>query len=129
MFKNSSSEVSAIWLNHSLPLLLICHLSPSRLIPYIHCTWVTIALSSPHPSILSHFTIHAEGLFNTIASQFLVKLSHTDLHLCCTSATHTQRPSCHLGELHIRQFNSNSPLSEHNLFKKTSYFHHICSLI
>lgn len=50
-------------------------------------------LSSPDSSILNHFTIHTEDSFNKRASQYLVILSFTNLHLCCTSATHTDRPT------------------------------------
>lgn len=97
-----------------LKLLLLwglCHLALSLsilppnlsstilLINPLHSLHLGHSLSSPHPCILNHFTIHTDDSLNTTASQLLVILSFTDLHLCCTLATHAQRPSCHLKQL------------------------------
>lgn len=74
-FINSfSSEVSTIWLYQSLPLLLICLLPPSRLIPYIHCTWVTISPSPPHPKSL-HYWCRRLVPYNSLPVP-----CHTELH-------------------------------------------------
>lgn len=125
-FINSfSSEVSTIWLYQSLPLLLICLLPPSRLIPYIHCTWVTSLFSA---SWITSLLMQKTRPIQQPPSSLSHSASPAFTFAVLQQSTH--RPSCQWEELHIRQLNSRIPLSDHSLWVFfLFYFHHICSLI